>query len=164
MIDLKSLANQSSMRDYFAREVQRRVGISGPPRWLIVMSGPLLFSKQDEMPLPELTPDPNRHIVYMRFMPGFGGSGFGNGLAGGATPGIVPEVKIAPPQRVHGPMPGLGTILPGGPGRGRGGSEELFPDDLERMLKPMGAQIVTVTTPESFRKIVASLIAEIPAN
>jgi hypothetical protein len=163
VIDMKSLANQSSMREYFAREVERRAGNSGPPRWLIVMSGPLQFTRQDETALPELAPDPNRHIVYIRFAYGPGTPGSGNGPYGATGLGSVPEVQIAPVQRVHGPMPGFNNII-SGPGRGRGALETIFPDDLERVLKPMGAQIVTVTSPESFRKIVASLIAEIPVK
>lgn len=168
VIDAKSLARQSSMREYFAGEAARRAGDSGPPRWLIVLSGPLFFSDQEETPMPVLPPDPNRHIVYMRFAAGFGSSGFGppgfgNGPLGG-SPGPGPDVQIAPVRRVHGPMPGFGTVLPGGPGRGRGEAEAHSPDDLERVLKLMGAQIVTVTTPESFRRTVASLIADIAAN
>ena len=39
--------------------------------------------------------------------------------------------------------------------------EGMFPDDLERVLKPMGAQIISVTTPEIFRKTIAALVAQI---
>ena len=165
IIDAKSLASQSSMREYFAREIARRAGGSGPPRWLIVMSGPLTFSKQEESPLSELPADPNRHIVYFRFLSGFGGGG-PRGGGGGAPPGPGPDVQIAPIARIHGPMPGLGTVLPIGPGRGsgRGTSDMIYPDDLERVLKPMGAQIVSVATPEAFRKLVAALIEEIAAS
>ncbi len=159
IIDAKALAGQSSMREYFAREVARRAGESGPARWLIVMSGPLMFSHQDETPLPELAPDSNRHIVYLRFS-----SGFGNGMPGSNSPLLFPDVQIAPPRRVHGPMPGFATVLPGAPGRGRAMVDSTFPDDLERVLKPMGAQIVSVTNPDVFRKTVASLIQEISAN
>jgi len=66
IIDAKSLAAQASIRDYFAREMARRAGASGPPRWLIILSGPMAFFGQEETPLPELPPDPNRHIVYLR--------------------------------------------------------------------------------------------------
>jgi hypothetical protein len=159
IIDAKALAGQSSMREYFAGEVARRAGDSGPPRWLIVMSGPLIFSHQDEARLPELTPDSNRHIVYLRFSPGFG-----NGMPGGVPALLGPDVQIAPPRRIHGPMPGFGTVLPGAPGRGRGMMDSQFPDDLERVLKPMGAQIVSVANPDAFRKTIASLIQEISAN
>jgi hypothetical protein len=40
----------------------------------------------------------------------------------------------------------------------------LYPDDIERVLKPLGAQVIGVPTPEAFRKIVATLIDEIAAN
>jgi hypothetical protein len=153
VIDAKSLAVQSSMRDYFVREVVRRAGDSGPPRWIIVLSGPLTFSRQDETPLPQIPPDPNRHIVCLRFLSAFRGAPMG----AGAT-----DVQIGPPERVRGPTPGLGTVLPMPPGRGRG--EMLFPDDIEHVLKPMGAQIIVVETPEAFRKTIAALIAEIAAN
>ncbi len=153
VIDAKSLAVQSSMRDYFVREVVRRAGDSGPPRWLIVLSGPLTFSRQDETPLPQMAPDPNRHIVYLRFLSAFRGGPMGPPPT---------DVEIGPPQRVRGPTPGLGTIIPMPPGRGRG--DMLFPDDIEHVLKPMGAQIIVVETPEMFRKTIAGLIAEIAAN
>ncbi len=153
VIDAKSLAVESSMREYFAREVVRRAGDSGPSRWLIVLSGPLTFSRQDETPLPQLAPDPNRHIVYLRFLSAFRG---GPNVAGET------DVEIRPPQRVRGPTPGLGTVIPMPPGRGRG--DMLFPDDIERLLKPMGAQIIVVGTPEVFRKTIAALIAEIATN
>ena len=158
VIDAKSLAVQSSIRDYFVREVARRAGDSGPPRWLIVLSGPLTFSKQDETPLPQMAPDLNRHIVYLRFL-----SAFRGGPMGGQSTGVgAADIEIGPPQRVRGPTPGLGTVVPMPPGRGRG--DMLFPDDIEHVLKPMGAQIIVVGTPEAFRKTIAGLIAEIAAN
>lgn len=154
VIDAKSLSAQSTMREYFANEVARRAGDSGPARWLIVLSGPLVFARQDDTPPPVLLPDPRRHIIYMRFSPGFG-----------SAPGA--DIQIAPVRRVHGPMPGFGTVLPGGygrGGRGRGGPEPLYPDDLERVLKPMGARIISVTTPEVFRRSIAALVEEISAT
>lgn len=159
IIDARALAGQSSMREYFAREVARRAGDSGPPRWLIVMSGPLIFSHQEDARLPELAPDSNRHIVYLRFT-----GGFGNAMFGGAPPVPGPDVQIAATRRIHGPMPGLGTVLPGPPGRGRGMVDATYPDDLERVLKPMGAEVVSVTNPDVFRKTIASLVQEISAN
>lgn len=156
VIDAKSLAVQSSMRDYFVREVLRRAGDSGPPRWLIVLSGPLTFNKQDVTPLPQLAPDPNRHIVYLRFLSAFRGGPMGS------TGPPPTDVQIGPPERVRGPTPGLGTVIPMPLGRGRG--DMLFPDDIEHVLKPMGAQIILVPTPEIFRKTIAELMAEISAN
>lgn len=157
VIDAKSLAVQSSMRDYFTKEVVRRAGDNGPPRWLIVLSGPLTFNRQDETPLPQLPPDPNRHIVYLRFLSAFRGGLIGGPMGMGPT-----DVEIGPPQRVRGPTPGIGTVIPMPPGRGRG--DMLFPDDIEHVLRPMGAQIIVVETPEIFRKTIAGLIAEISAN
>jgi len=160
IIDAKALAEQTTMLDYLTHEVARRAGDSGPPRWLIVLSGPVVLVRQEETPMPQLPPDPNRHIVYLRFA-----SGFGNGpLPNTGLPG--PEIQIAPGRRVHGPMPGLGTVLPGGPGRGRGAMTPpvQYPDDLEHVLRSMGAQIIGVENPEEFRKTVASLIEEISAN
>lgn len=159
IIDAKILARESTMREYFAEEIARRAGQSGPPRWLIVLSGSFSFTNQEESPLPQLTPDPNRHIVYFRFIPDFGPGG------GPLTSGS--SARIAPPRRVHGPTPGLGTIIPFGPPRGRGGrgdSEALFPDDFESILKSMGAQVITVSNPETFRMSLASLLDQISAN
>jgi hypothetical protein len=155
IIDAKILARQSSMREYFADEIARRAGQSGPPRWLIVLSGAFSFGAQEAAPLPQLASDPNRHIVYFRFVPEFGPSGLP------LTAGV--GARIAPPHRVHGPTPGLGTLIPfvihHGPG-----PEALFPDDFERILKPMGAKVVTVTSPEIFRKSLASLLGRISAD
>jgi hypothetical protein len=158
IIDAKILARESSMREYFADEIVRRAGQSGPARWLIVLSGSFSFSPQDEAPLPQLAPDPNRHIVYFRFVPEFGRTGMP--LTAGAS------TRIAPPRRMHGPTPGLGTIIPFGPAHNHGkeGDEALFPDDFERILKAMGAQVVTVTNPETFRKSLASLLDQISAD
>ncbi len=164
IIDARSLSNQASQRTYLAGEVARRARDSGPDRWLIVLSGPLVFAQQEDAPLPEMAPDPRRHIIYMRFSQAFG-SGFGAGF-GGAILGAGPDIQIAPVRRVHGPMPGLGTVIPpppGGRGRGREGPMDVFPDDLEHILRPMGAQVVSITTPEEFRKAVASLVQEISA-
>lgn len=158
VIDAKSLSAQASMREYFIHEVEKRALSSDSERWLVVMSGPLVFAHQDDTPPPALPVDPRRHLVYLRF------SGFASGLPG-LPPGPVPDIQIGPVRRVHGPMPGLGAVLPPGAGRGRGRGEPLaiYPDDLERVLKPMGAQIVSITSPEIFRKTVASLIEQISA-
>lgn len=160
IIDAKVLANESSTRDYFIHEVAGRAGDSGPPRWLIVMSGSFSFRDQEEMtPIPTLAPDPNRHIVYLRFLPDFNAQNAGLGLG--------PSAQIAPVRRVHGPMPGLGTVIPFNPARGRGRgleSEVIFADDFEHILKTMGAQTIVISNPESFRKTIASLIDQIPAN
>ncbi|HEY4086629.1 MAG TPA: hypothetical protein VGM43_11860 [Bryobacteraceae bacterium] len=156
IIDAKSLARQSSMREYFADEIARRAGQSGPSRWLIVLSGSFSFGAQEETPLPQLAPDPNRHIVYFRFVPQFGSSGLP--LTAGAS------TRIAPPRRVHGPTPGLGNLIPFGPSHHSREADALFPDDFERILKTMGAQVVTVTNPEAFRKSLASLLDQISAD
>jgi hypothetical protein len=159
IIDAKVLAGQSSMRRYFTDEIARRAGESGPSRWLIVLSGSFVFGSQDETSIPRLAPDPNRHIVYFRFVPDFG--------PGGVSLTAGPSARIAPPRRVHGPPSGLGSLIPFGAGRGhgRGGPEDaLFPDDFERILKSMGAQVFTVTTPEAFRKSLASLLDQISAD
>jgi hypothetical protein len=164
IIDVGSLAGQRSMREFFAGEVARRAGASGPPRWLIVMSGALFFSRQEDSLLPELPPDPNRHIVYLRFSSFFG--------AAGVLPGS--SVRIGSPERIHGPVPGRGPVpaqggrggdmgFPIGGGRGFGPPGTLQ-DDLERVLKPMGAREITITTPEQFRKVVANLIEEMSVN
>lgn len=157
IIDAKSLAGQSTMRDYFAHEVARRADDSAEPRWLIVLSGPLRLSQQDESGAPIPPPDPRRHIICYRFVP--------------VSPFVPPpdpfeessDERIAPPRRVRGPTPGLGLTLPGDIGRGRG-ADAGFPDDLDLILKPMGARVVTITTPQAFRKALAALIREIGAN
>jgi len=58
-------------------------------------------------------------------------------------------------------MPGFPMIIPGGPGRGGGGMDAAFPDDLERVLKPMGARVIPIATPEIFRKVLALLMQDI---
>ncbi len=164
LIDARSLAAQATMRDYFAREVTKRAvtptGAFTTPHWIFVLSGPLAFSKQEDTPLPELPPDPNRHIVYLRFSSGFGAA------PRGGLPEPPPDIAIGPVHRVHGPMPGFGTVSPRAGGRGRGGPglDAGYPDDLERILRPMGARIFSVATPDAFRKLLAELIDEMSAN
>jgi hypothetical protein len=161
-IDTKSLAGQSSMRDYFAREAARHADDSKGPRWLIVLSGPLDFDKQDEAPLIQLPPDPNRHIVYFRLA---SWAGFLPGAAALSAAGT--DAQLAPAMRIRGPMPGIGVTLPGpppgSPGRGRG-PDPAVADDLESILKPMGARVAVITTPQAFRREVAVLMQLIAAS
>ncbi len=167
LIDAKSLAAQASMRDYFAREVAQRAGAEGPPRWLIVVSGSMFFSQQEISALPDLPPDPNRHIVYLRLSGFFGSLSGGRGPGGrgrGASGSIVPDVSIGPTARIQGPVPGL-TLPPAAmAGRGGGRGDATVPDDLEHVLRPLGAQVVSVTTPEIFRKTLAALLSDMSAN
>ncbi len=161
IIDAKSLSAESSTREYFAKEIAKRAGDSGPERWLIVLSGPAVFARQELTPLPELPPDPHRHIVYLRFSSGFMGGRGPTMMNATSIPSA--EYRIGAVQRIHGPMPG-----PPGRGGGRGpagaaGAGIIFPDDFENILKPMGAQVISITSPEVFRKTVASLIESISA-
>jgi hypothetical protein len=122
-IDAKTLAGQSKMLDYFSREAARRVGLDQPgpagissdqAHVLIVLSAPVFFTKQDPAPLPDLPPDPNHRIFYIRYAP------------------AVPSLSE--------------------------GSLYMFTDDLERVLKPMGARVFRVSKPEDFRKALGNIL------
>jgi hypothetical protein len=39
--------------------------------------------------------------------------------------------------------------------------DSLFADDIERILRPQGARIFRITTPEQFRKALAAILSEI---
>ena len=122
-IDAKTLAGQSRMLEYFSREAAHRVGLdvpdsgdsaSGVAHVLIVLSAPVFFTHQDKAPPPDMPPDPNHRIFYLRY---------------------------APPQ----------TAL-------SEGSLYMFTDDLEHILKPMGARVFRVSKPEDFRKALGSIL------
>ena len=147
VIDVKALALQRSMRSWLADQIGKRACGSDVPHWLVILSGTLMLSQQDEGELPALPPDPSRHIVYFRFLPG-------------AAPGLASGMRLGVPERIHGPLPGRGTVLPIPPGRG-GPSPEQFPDDIERIVKSMGGRVVLVSSPDQFRRALASLVAEI---
>ena len=150
VIDAKSLAVQSSMRDYFVRRRRSRQRFRTAAVAHRCSGSPLTFNKQDVTPLPQLAPDPNRHIVYLRFLSAFRGGPMGS------TGPPPTDVQIGPPERVRGPTPGLrhhhsgchcavAATWPYSRGRYR----------VKRAEADGRADYCGPETPESFRKTIA---------
>jgi hypothetical protein len=66
-VDVSTLAGQRKMLDYFSAEAVHRLGDASVPHVLIVLSAPVFFTKQEKPPPPELPPDPNRRVFYIRY-------------------------------------------------------------------------------------------------
>ena len=108
---------------------------------LIVLSAPVFFTQQEKPLAPDLPPDPRHRVFYISYsptaivtMPG----GAHADRAGPATSDAGPENE----PTLHRPL-------------------YIFTDDLERLLKPMGARVFHVSRPEEFRKALAAILDEL---
>lgn len=149
-VDAPTLAGQRNMLDYFATEAARGLysdataaGLNSQAsditRVLIVLSAPVFFTKQVIPPTPELPPDPRHRIFYLSYSPTAIVRMPGNltgGRSGRADAGPDAEATMRQPLYI-------------------------FSDDLEHLLKPMGARVFRVSKPEEFRKAVAAILEEI---
>ncbi len=148
-VDATTLAAQRQMLDYFAEQAAKSLNFNLDPaaqvdeslHVLIVLSAPVFFTQQEKPPPPDLPPDPRHRIFYISYSP----------TAIASLPGSLPAGRI-----------GLGTA-DGGPVSGATIHRPLyiFTDDLERVLKPMGARVFRVSKPEEFRKALAAILGEI---
>jgi hypothetical protein len=68
-VDARTLANERRMLGFVSSTVSRLLAPGDPPRVLIVLSAPVNFTHQETTPLPELPPDPRRHVFYLRYAP-----------------------------------------------------------------------------------------------
>jgi hypothetical protein len=139
-IDVKSLENSGQNAQFFLSEIRRRVSAEGgqPLHVLIVLSGPMAFGKANLSPM-EASADPNRKIFYIRYH-------------------AMTILRRTPP--------GFGGL---DPARRRGRrSEQDFPypaplpaDELFGLIKALDPRLFDVTTPEEFRKALATILSEI---
>jgi hypothetical protein len=144
LIDVHALENHEQNAQFFVSQVRQRLegGDPGPPRVLIVLSGPMAFPKGQDLHPIEVAPEPGSRVFYIRYYPprpgaaplGFaplGGRGGRNG--GGGQPGPPPPI-------------------------GRGPSTE---DSLEGTLKPLSPRLFNVSTPMEFRNALGAIITDI---
>jgi hypothetical protein len=148
-IDVKSLADRRHSAAFFVNEVVRRSGSAGlsptdvaPARVVIVLSGPMLFDADQELPAIDLKPSPDSRIIYIRFQ------------------------SVASRQPVPAPQTGKRRRPLGYPGRTSLPGEEEMPirlqaDQLEPMLKPLDPHLYDVITADQFRRALATILSEI---
>ena len=141
-VDAKTLAGQRKMLDYFAGEAARRLGPAdaedGLSHALIVLSAPVYFTGQDKPPPPEFSADRSAQS----------------------------PAQSRPGRRVfyisYSPMAILvPTIAESWGGASIQRPLYLFADDIERLLKPMGARVFRVSKPEEFRRALGAILDEI---
>jgi hypothetical protein len=140
IIDVKSLEQRQFSGQFFVDEIRRRIGASqesapGRSRVLIVLSSLVRFaSGQDVTPI-ALDGPTDARVYYIRYRPA--------------------------PQIIAGRPPDLGQRrgrLPGGDLRSDFVSQI---DQLEPLLKPLEPRLFDVSTPEQFRKALATILGEI---
>jgi hypothetical protein len=138
-IDVKALADRKQNAAFFVSEVAKRIDpaqTEKPARVLIVLTGPMSFERgQDLRPL-RITPPPNCRVFYFRF-----------------AHWLPAPVRMR--SRVRGRRE---DIEPLPPLQARRANE---PDQLEPTLRPLGPRVFDVDSPESFRKALATVLAEI---
>lgn len=138
IIDVKSLENRQYNAEFFLDEIRRRIAAKRPAprgsRVLIVLSSAVQFaSGQDVHPI-ALDGPTDAKIFYIRYQP--------------------------PPQIFLGPTEADRRRL----GRRDGGLRSNFGpqlDQLEPLLKPLEPRLFVVSTPEQFRKALATILTEI---
>jgi hypothetical protein len=143
-VDTPTLAGQRKMLDYFAAEATRCLGpleADDVTHVLIVLSAPVFFTRQEKPAPPDLPPDPRHRVFYISYSPTAIVTMHGSvpaGRSGLATSDTGPETGAT----IHRPL-------------------YIFTDDLEHLLKPMGARVFRVSKPEEFRKALAAILDEI---
>jgi hypothetical protein len=146
-IDVKALSDRSHSAAFFVSEVARRVanpaqGASNTPRVLIVLTSPVAFEDGEDLQPIQVTGAPAGPVYYFRI-----------------------HAALAPVRR---PTPfnpnrrfGDGDFGPLRTNRPMRGGPIALVDQLEPTLKPLGPRLFDVTTPEQFRKALATVLAEI---
>jgi hypothetical protein len=138
VIDVHSLENRGQNAQFFLTEVGRRIaageGVPTPVRILIVLSGPVVFDRGEDLRPIQPTNGPDCRIFYIRYH-------------------SRPMRPLAPllPSSASGRR-----SLP--PTRSASGAEM---DYLEQTLKPLKPRLFDVYSPQQFRKMLGSLLDEI---
>lgn len=145
-IDVHALENHEQNAQFLVAEVRKRLestetngdvplGLEeDSKKVLIVLSGPMAFSKGQDLRPIEAAPEPATRVFYLRYFP--------------PRPGLV----AGPPSIGR---RGIGPPMPVPP---RGPSTE---DSLARTLKPLAPRVFDVATPLEFRSALAAIIGEI---
>jgi hypothetical protein len=132
-IDVHALENHEQNAQFFVSETRKRLEMEAK-RVLIVLSGPMAFSKGQDLRQIEAAPEPGSRVFYIRYNP--------------------PRLPISPGMVGRGGR-GMGPPMPMPP---RVASME---DSLARTLKPLAPRVFDVTTPTEFRSALAAIIGEI---
>jgi hypothetical protein len=134
-IDVHALENHEQNAQFFVAEIRKRLEVeTEAKRVLIVLSGPMAFSKGQDLTPIEATPEPGSRVFYIRYNPPR--QPVMPGMVGRGGRGIAPPMPIPP----------------------RGASTE---DSLARTLKPLAPRVFDVTMPSEFRSALAAIIGEI---
>ena len=149
-IDVKSLADRQHNAAFFLAEIERRFAsapsspeVDRRARAVIVLSGPMVFDTEQELPEPPLKPPPDCRLFYIRIQ---------NPTA--TVPVLAPDMNRR--RGMGSGFPGRSRMPPGGE----------FPiplamDQLLPLLKPLDPHSFDVMTAEQFRKALAVIMSEI---
>ena len=144
VIDVHSLENRGQNAQFFLTEVSRRIAPGGdasakPPAQpvciLIVLSGPVVFDRGEDLHPIQPTNGLNCRVFYVRYY---------------SRPMRPPSAPL-PPRSASGRR-----SIP--PTRSASGAEV---DYLEQTLKPLKPRLFDVYSPEQFRKMLGALLDEI---
>jgi hypothetical protein len=134
VIDVHSLENRGQNAQFFVTEVSRRIAGAEPPHILIVLSGPVVFDRGEDLHPIHVTNDLNCRVFYIRY-----------------------HSRLRPPAGSILPRPATGRhSIP--PTRSAAGAEM---DSLEQTLKPLKPRLFDVYSAEQFRKALGALLDEI---
>jgi len=137
IIDVKSLENRQYNAEFFLDEIRRRIAVRRPgPRRsqvVIVLSSAVQFASGQEVRPIALDGPTDAKVFYIRYRP---------------APQIVMGPGVAGRR---GRMPNAGFSTRGYTGF----------DQLEPLLKPLDPRLFEISTPEQFRKALATILAGI---
>ncbi len=136
VIDVHSLENRGQNAQFFVTEVSRRIAVGGDAvPILIVLSGPALFDRGENLHPIHITNDLNCRVFYIRYH----------------SRSMMPPAAPLSPRSASGrhSMP---------PTRSASAAEL---DSLEQTLKPLKPRLFDVYSPEQFRKTLGALLDEI---
>jgi len=143
IVDVKSLEKRQYTAEFFLDEIRRRIAAakgSGPRRTpvVIILSSSVRFESGQEIHPIALDGPTDARVFYIRYQP---------------PPRIIFGPSAAPTGRQRRRLPdgGLSTRP----------DFVAQTDQLEPLLKPLEPRLFEVTTPEQFRKALATILAEI---
>jgi hypothetical protein len=141
-IDVQSLENRSQNASFFVKEVERKLaGEDRTPRILIILSRPVSFEAGEDLRPIVATAYLGCKVFYLRYHYQW---------AEQPTPLSGYSAERSGPRRG-------GVMLPGGPARLM---KAAFADQLAPLFKPLAPRLFDIETPEQFRKVFATLLAE----
>lgn len=133
IVDVKTLQNQWKMRRYFWDEISRRMEArDGETRVVIVLSGPAFMEDQEEVETGEMALNPEHRLLYIRCR---------------SNPArLYRQMRFRPGAR---PLPSPPNYF------------AMPVDDLQKTAQLLNGRLFDASTPEQFRRVLASVISEI---